>query len=179
VLIAGLTTGHKIGLAVVAACFISFALASSFLAPRRRPDFPGKNGLGVFAIACLALFAAMIAAVAIFGVDSEAKGAGKPPAQAGGPAETVQISETEFKIAPASASLPKPGKVTFIVKNAGKIQHDLAVQGPGVAASSKTPLINPGGNAKLTVSLRAGTYTLYCTVPGHRAAGMVAKLVVK
>ena len=46
-------------------------------------------------------------------------------------------------------------------------------------ASTKTPLISPGQSAKLTVTLAAGTYTLYCTVPGHRAAGMVAKLVVK
>jgi uncharacterized cupredoxin-like copper-binding protein len=30
----------------------------------------------------------------------------------------------------------------------------------------------------LTVSLKAGTYTLYCTVPGHKAAGMVAKLTI-
>lgn len=181
-LLAGLTTGHKIGLAVVAACFILFALTSSFLVPRRRPGFPGKNGIGVFAIACFAFLAAMITAVAIFGVD--AKGASKVPAPAAaaapsGSARTIQVREVEFKIVPVPASVPAPGKVTFVVKNAGKIQHDLAVQGPGVSASSKTPLISPGGTAKLTVSLAAGTYTLYCTVPGHRAAGMVAKLVVK
>ena len=63
-----------------------------------------------------------------------------------------------------------------MVKNAGKIQHDLAVQGGAVNA--KTPLLNPGQTAKLTVKLPAGTYTLFCTVPGHRAAGMVAKLTV-
>jgi uncharacterized cupredoxin-like copper-binding protein len=178
VLLAGLTTGHKVGLAVVAACFIAFAVSVSFLVPRRRPDFPGKNGLGVFAIVSLAFFAAMISAVAVFGRESEAKASSAAAAQPAGPAVTVQVRESEFKIA-APASVAKAGAVTFVVENAGKIQHDLAVQGAGVSASTKTPLIAPGKSAKLTVTLAAGTYTLYCTVPGHRAAGMVAKLVVK
>lgn len=178
-LLAGLSSGHKLGLAVVAACFIAFALGSSFLLPRRRPDFPGKNGLRVFAIVSVVFFAAMIAAVAIFGAEGEAKANTQAPAQQAGPATTVQVRESEFKIAPAPATVPAAGKVTFVVKNAGKIQHDLALQGAGVSASTKTPLISPGQSAKLTVTLAAGTYTLYCSVPGHRAAGMVAKLVVK
>jgi hypothetical protein len=74
-LLAGLSTGHMVGLAVVAAVFISFALASSFFAPRRWPDFPGPNGLSVFIIACFVLFAAMLVAVEVFGVEkSESKG---------------------------------------------------------------------------------------------------------
>jgi hypothetical protein len=76
VLLAGLTTAHKIELAVVAAVFISFALSASFLAPRRRPDFPGKNGLSVFIIVAVFLFALMLTAVVIFGRESKtAKGA--------------------------------------------------------------------------------------------------------
>jgi multisubunit Na+/H+ antiporter MnhB subunit len=72
--LAGLSTGHMVGLAVVAAVFISFALASSFLAPRRWPDFPGRQGLSVFVIACFVLFAAMLTAVEVFGVEkSESK----------------------------------------------------------------------------------------------------------
>jgi len=177
VLLAGLSTGHKLGLAIVAACFIAFALGSSFLAPRRRPDFPGKNGLGVFAIVCFLFFAAMISAVEIFGAEGEAKASAQAPAQAAGPATTVQVQESEFTIVPAPASVAAPGKVTFVVTNAGKIQHDLAVQGSG--GTTKTALISPGKSAKLTVTLAAGTYTLYCSVPGHRAAGMVTKLVVK
>jgi uncharacterized cupredoxin-like copper-binding protein len=179
VLLAALSTGHKLGLGIVAACFIAFALSSSFLAPRRRPDFPGKSGLGVFAIASFVLFAAMISAVEIFGAEGEAKANAKAPAQQAGPAATVRVRESEFKIARAPATVPAAGKVTFVVENAGKIQHDLALEGAGVPASTKTPLISPGQSAKLTVTLAAGTYTLYCTVPGHRAAGMVAKLVVK
>ena len=178
-LLAALSTGHKLGLGIVGACFIAFALASSFLAPRRRPDFPGKNGLGLFAIASFLFFAAMISAVEIFGTESEAKANAEAPAQRAGPAVTVHVRESEFKIAAVPATVAKAGKVTFVVENAGKIQHDLALQGTGVSASTKTPLISPGKSAKLSVTLAAGTYTLYCSVPGHRAAGMVAKLVVK
>ncbi len=87
------------------------------------------------------------------------------------------MSETEFKIA-APAQKLAAGKVTFDVKNAGKIGHDLVVSGPGVTGAAKTALLNPGQSATLTVTLAAGTYTLYCSVPGHRAAGMSAKLTV-
>jgi hypothetical protein len=58
-----------VGLAVVGAIFIAFALTSSFLAPRRWPDFPGPHGLSVFIIACFVLFAAMLTAVEVFGVE--------------------------------------------------------------------------------------------------------------
>ena len=77
-LVAGLSTGHMVGLAVVGAIFIGFALASSFLAPKRWPDFPGEHGLPVFVIVCFVLFVAMLTAVEVFGVEkpeSEKKGA--------------------------------------------------------------------------------------------------------
>jgi uncharacterized cupredoxin-like copper-binding protein len=176
VLLAALSTGNKIGLAVVGGIFIVFALTSSFIAPRRRADFPGRNGLSVFVLASFVLFAAMVTAVIVFGVESEAKGAhaAAAPAPAGHP---ISVSETEFKVA-LPAQKVAPGKVTFTVRNAGKIQHDLVVSGPGVTGAAKTPLLNPGQTAKLTVTLTAGSYTLYCSVPGHRAAGMAAKLTV-
>ena len=59
--------GHEIGLVVVAAIFIGFALVSSFVVPRYKPDFPGPNGLGVFVIASLLMFGLMVAAVKFFG----------------------------------------------------------------------------------------------------------------
>ena len=91
-LLAGLSSGHKIGLAVVAVVFIAFALASSFLAPRRRPDFPGKNGLSVFIIASFVLFAAMLAAVEAFGGESEEK-----PAKQAKPAKTGKSNKKDDK----------------------------------------------------------------------------------
>jgi hypothetical protein len=62
-----LPLGHEIGLILVAAIFIAFALVSSFLVPRFKPDYPGPAGLSVFVIASIVLFALMIAAVNFFG----------------------------------------------------------------------------------------------------------------
>ena len=62
-----LPVGHEIGLIVVAVAFIVFALASSFLVPRYKPDFPGPAGLSVFAIASLVMFGLMVLAVNFFG----------------------------------------------------------------------------------------------------------------
>jgi Mg/Co/Ni transporter MgtE len=62
-----LSTGHEVGLIVVAAVFIAFALVSSFLVPRYKPDFPGPSGLSVFAIASIVMFLLMIAAINFFG----------------------------------------------------------------------------------------------------------------
>jgi hypothetical protein len=68
-LLAGLSTGHTIGMVIVALTFIGFALISSFVIPRRQPDFPGKNGIGVFAIVCIVLFVAQLTSVIVFGVE--------------------------------------------------------------------------------------------------------------
>jgi uncharacterized cupredoxin-like copper-binding protein len=179
VLLAALSTGHKIGLAVVGGTFIAFALISAFVIPRKRPEFPGRNGLSVFVLASIVLFLAMLTAVVVFGVESEAKGAEKAPPKGGAPAaaHSIPVTESEFKVVLPSLKTAA-GKVTFAVKNAGKIQHDLAVTGPGIKGIAKTALLNPGTSANLTVTLAAGSYTLYCTVPGHRTLGMVATLIV-
>lgn len=66
-LAAELTRSHEVGLIVVAAVFIAFALGASFLAPRWRPDFPGPNGLSVFVIASILMFLLMVLAINFFG----------------------------------------------------------------------------------------------------------------
>jgi mono/diheme cytochrome c family protein len=75
--VAGLSTGHKIGLSAVGAAFIVFALISSFVLPRRNPNFPGK-GLGWYVVVVICFFIAMVAAVLVFG--RESKEATTPPA---------------------------------------------------------------------------------------------------
>ena len=63
----GISTAHEVGLILVAAVFIAFALVCSFVVPRYKPDFPGPSGLSTFVIASLVLFGLMVAAVNFFG----------------------------------------------------------------------------------------------------------------
>jgi plastocyanin len=108
-----------------------------------------------------------------------AKRGGKPGAPSGAPARggAVAVDEAEYSVRLAGGDKLRRGKLTFAVSNVGKIQHDLAVEGGGV--KKKTPLIDPGKSAKLTVRLRPGSYKLYCTVPGHEQLGMKAEITVE
>jgi nitrite reductase (NO-forming) len=177
VLVLALSTGHKVGLAVVGVVFVVFALVSAMVIPRVRPRYPA-GGLPAFIVLAFVLFFGMLSAVAVFGAEPKEKK--KETTTAAAPAtttskagaQTVQVTETEFKITLATSTL-KAGPVTFDVKNVGKIQHDLAIVG-----GPKTKLINPGGTATLTTTLKSGPLELYCSVPGHKAAGMDLKLTV-
>jgi uncharacterized cupredoxin-like copper-binding protein len=53
----------------------------------------------------------------------------------------------------------------------------LVVNGPGVS-NAKTPTIGGGSTATLKVTLKAGEYELYCSVPGHKQLGMDVKVKV-
>jgi mono/diheme cytochrome c family protein len=76
--VAGLSTGHKIGLAAVGAAFIVFALVSSFVLPRREPNFPGRH-MALYLTLAVLFFVAMLAAVLVFGRESsEAQGNESP-----------------------------------------------------------------------------------------------------
>jgi uncharacterized cupredoxin-like copper-binding protein len=171
-----LSTWHKIGLAGVAVVFILFALASSFLLPRYRPQYPGRR-LGTFILATLALFVAMLVAVEIFGRESAEKAAGEAePAAATSNAQKVPVKEMEFKIELPSTKL-KAGDYEFELANDGNVPHDLTIEGPQVD-KAKTPEIQGGQDATLKVKLVPGTYDFYCSVPGHKQAGMDVKVTV-
>jgi plastocyanin len=72
----------------------------------------------------------------------------------------------------------KAGKVTVDFKNAQPLTHDVAIEDSSGKTIGKTELIAEG-SASTVVNLKAGTYHYYCTVPGHREAGMEGTLTVK
>jgi len=72
----------------------------------------------------------------------------------------------------------KHGRVKLIMKNPGSSgqQHGIAVKGHGLDKDGR--IVNPGKTSTVTVKLKAGSYTFYCPVPGHRAAGMKGTIKV-
>jgi uncharacterized cupredoxin-like copper-binding protein len=68
------------------------------------------------------------------------------------------------------------GKVTLVMTNPSSFSHAIAVEGHGVDKDGKT--VGKGKTSRVTVTLRKGTYTFFCPVDGHKAAGMKGKLIV-
>jgi uncharacterized cupredoxin-like copper-binding protein len=72
----------------------------------------------------------------------------------------------------------KAGKVTISFTNSASLGHNMTIQqGTSGAVLGATPTFS-GGSKTLTVNLKPGTYTFFCSVPGHRQAGMEGTLTV-
>ncbi len=99
-----LSTGHEIGLAVTGAIFIAFALLSSFVFPRLNPDFPTKKGLRWYLPLAFCFFAAMLAAVLVFG--REKKEAAAAATTTASSTTTSSSSTTTSSSASAAPSAP-------------------------------------------------------------------------
>jgi plastocyanin len=70
------------------------------------------------------------------------------------------------------------GNVRITMNNPSPIPHNISIEGPGgVSQQGKT--VPKGGSSQVQVQLKPGTYTYYCSVPGHRQAGMQGTLTVK
>ena len=68
------------------------------------------------------------------------------------------------------------GPVTISMPNPSPIQHNIAIKGP---ATGQGPIVGNGGDSKFSATLKPGSYTFYCQVPGHEAGGMKGTLTVK
>ncbi|MGZ6545752.1 MAG: multicopper oxidase domain-containing protein [Actinomycetota bacterium] len=126
-------------------------------------------------VAALAVLALVSAACTSGGSSGGAGGGGGGEQAAAAPVK-VQVELSEFKIDPSAITVPAGQPVEFKVMNMGTTQHSFAVDVGGKTYA--TALIEANATAELPVpALAAGTYTAYCTVPGHKDLGMVATIV--
>jgi uncharacterized cupredoxin-like copper-binding protein len=127
----------------------------------------------------LLMAATMTAAMAVAAACGGGSGGGtaSTPTPAATP-QTITFTETEFKIDPASSTV-KAGDYTFMVQNKGAFPHDLHIATPDGSEVAKTDLLQANGSGSIQVTLRAGTYTIWCAVDGHRARGMQGTLTVQ
>jgi uncharacterized cupredoxin-like copper-binding protein len=106
---------------------------------------------------------------------------------------TVNVKLKEFKVLP-SVKTVKAGKVTFVVANIGKINHEMVVVKTNVApgklkenaeheVSEKGAVgevvVDHGKKGKVTLTLKPGKYQLLCNLPSHYTAGQYAGFTVK
>jgi plastocyanin len=139
-------------------------------AARRPQRRRGRLALAYPAVAVAAI--ALLAAGCSSGSSGSSGGGGGSSSSAPAASGTkVTATETEFHIALSKTTF-SPGQYTFTAVDKGKLQHDLVINGPGVSDEKTPALIAPGQSGSVTVTLKAGTYDIFCGVPGHKAQGM-------
>ena len=119
------------------------------------------------------------------GAESQAKQGGGAAKEEEGSSGGGGSSTLEFEADPngelaytSTSETAKPGKVTVEFKNPQALTHDVAIEDSSGKEVGATELIADGSDTT-TVDLKPGTYTYFCTVPGHREAGMEGTLTVK
>jgi plastocyanin len=111
-------------------------------------------------------------------------GAGKPAVEKGGVLEIPANPEGQLAYQ-ASKATASAGSVTFTMSNMSGVTHNIAVEeGAGGATPAGKPVLGASaliakGSTSVTVKLKPGSYTFFCQVPGHRAAGMFGTVTVK
>jgi uncharacterized cupredoxin-like copper-binding protein len=96
------------------------------------------------------------------------------PAVDGPTAPKLELGATEMRYSPSRIAVAA-GEVPIVLRNEGLVVHDLRIE------DKPTFLLEaaPGKTATATWSLSKGRYEIYCSIPGHRAAGMEGILEVR
>ncbi|MCY7303660.1 MAG: cupredoxin domain-containing protein [Thermoleophilia bacterium] len=107
--------------------------------------------------------------------------------------KAVSVKLNEFNVLPGVQGAPA-GKVTFTVKNSGKIEHEFVVlrtlrsagglmgkSGEASEAGNVCEIgsVKPGQQKKLTLTLKKGHYSILCNLPGHYKGGQFADFYVR
>lgn len=96
---------------------------------------------------------------------------GQAPAMAG----SLSMTLTEFKYTPAQLEASAGAPLTLTLTNGGTVEHDFVIDVARIHVK-----LQPGQKAEQAFGpLAAGTYEIYCSIPGHKEAGMKGKLTVK
>jgi uncharacterized cupredoxin-like copper-binding protein len=142
--------------------------------------------------ALLALLIASIALVACGGgSDNSSSTTATPSEESGGTAGGegsgggATGSTLEFEADPGgqlafttSSATAKAGQVTIEFNNPQALPHDVKIESSDGETVGGTDTVSEGSDSA-TVDLKPGAYTFYCSVPGHREAGMEGTLTVK
>lgn len=110
--------------------------------------------------------------------DANAGGGSKEAGGGGGETLSFEADPGGGLAYTTTEATTKAGKVTIAFDNPQSLVHDVAIEDSSGKEVGATEVIADGSDST-TVDLKPGTYTFYCSVPGHREAGMEGTLTVE
>jgi plastocyanin len=96
-----------------------------------------------------------------------------------GALEIAASSAGQLMFDKSSLTAPKAGRVTIAFTNLSPLDHNLTVEDPATKKVLGATQTFQGTTKLLKLDLKPGTYKYFCSVPGHRSAGMEGTLTVK
>jgi nitrite reductase (NO-forming) len=145
-------------------------------APPDSPAAPARSGRDDrFAIAVFVSLLALVVAIVGVGfgmraIDEADDGGG---AVASGEPVTFDIELGDLFVKPSSIDVPAGAEVVVNVTNTGDLVHDLKLGG-----LTGTDMLQPGDTATASLGVVTESSQAWCTVPGHKEAGMVLDIDV-
>jgi plastocyanin len=107
----------------------------------------------------------------------EKAGGGEPAVAEDGVIEIASDPNGQLLYVTDQASA-EPGPLEMNSPNESQVPHNIALEGNGLSPVLG-PVVQDGGVSTINVEVRQGTYTYFCSVPGHREAGMQGRLTVE
>jgi plastocyanin len=141
-------------------------------ADRHHPDEIPEGGEPMRGMRTTALAAMAAAALGVGGMVTIG-------AAASGTTKSLKADTTKLAFSVKKITVAKPGKVTLKMLNPSFISHNVAISGKGLKKPVLGKVVGKGKTSTVTATLKKGTYTFFCSVDGHEAAGMKGTLVVK
>lgn len=179
---------------VVGIVLVCAAVALAFFGIRGSDSFPPSRGVMVGVIG---LFAAVVATTMAFAIvksndeqrerkEKQAEEAQRAQAEAGQPATSGAPGISLAVDSPSDGSLvfqpnglsAKPGNITITYDNPSQVPHSIAVATSDGNVLGEVQPFTAGKESVDLTNVAAGKYVFYCTVPGHREAGMEGNLTV-
>jgi uncharacterized cupredoxin-like copper-binding protein len=156
---------------------IKGAVHGWILHPNRNGIMPAKIVKGQDAYDVAAYVAESVAAggkdTGLLATAVKPAGSGKPAVEANGSLQVDADPTGQLAFVTNKAS-GTSGEITVKMQNKSGTPHDIVIDGKG-----KGQVVQNGGVSSFKADFAAGTYTFYCSVPGHRQAGMQGTLTVK
>jgi plastocyanin len=153
------------------------AIHGQILHPNRDGVMPAKLVTGDKAYDVAAYVAQSVAAggkdSGLLATAVKQAGGGKPAVEKNGSLE-IDADPTGQLAFVTNAATGTPGEITVKMANKSGTPHDIVIDGKG-----KGQVVQNGAVSQFQADYTAGSYTFYCSVPGHRQAGMQGKLTVK
>ena len=104
-----------------------------------------------------------------------APAAGTTSEAGAGGAAPLSLDLEDIKFSKDALEIPANVETTIHLTNTGATAHDFSIDELKISTGD----IAPGASVDVKINAPAGTYTYYCNVPGHEAAGMKGTLTVK